>query len=259
MEISDRIINSYKRRGLFTGFVYGEFADGKTSYVLHTAFEVLAHLYRLKEIDAWYMALDHLFFHPVEAMMFIEVFKEKEKARVPLLGMDDVGQHLPRARWWREDVVQFREWMTVARTDCSAILFTAPTQLSLPGGIIDSCFWRIKVEKNKKRDGWSRAKAYKMSMSPKFQEICSGPIFTDEFPTHYPNFVFETYEAMRKNMVAPLRRHLMSLMGTNGTVKALEKVGLSQKTIGSIVGKTQQAISYRLRKENNKSHKKQRI
>lgn len=256
MELSDKIVNAHKHKGLVTGFAYGEYSDGKTSYALHVTFEVLKALFGLKDVDTWYLVLDHLFFHPVEAMLFIEAHKEKHQDRVPILVMDDVGQHLPRARWWREDVVQFREWCTVARTDCSCVLFTAPTQLSLPGGIIDACFWRIKVEKNPKRRGWSLAKAYKMSVSPMFQPICSGPIFQDNFPTHYPNFVFEMYEDMRKKAVAPLRRHLISLMGVDKAVKAMRDTGLTQKAIGEVVGKSQQDVSYRLNKENTKLTKK---
>jgi len=254
LELANRIVQAYKGRGLVTAFIYGRYADGKTSYLLHAAREAFGKLLNLKHVDAWLMALDHLYFHPVEAMMMIETFRTKNKGdRVVLLGMDDVGQHLPRARWWREDVVQFREWMSVARTDCSAVLFTAPTQLSLPGGIIDSCFLRLKVERHPERRNLSLAKGYEIRLSPRFQEICSGPVFIDEFPRHYPDFVFEEYENMRERMVAPLRRHLMSLMGEDKVVEGLAKMGATQKTIGSLTNKTQQSISYRLKNKSNKN------
>lgn len=246
--LAERIIRAYKGKGLITGFIYGKYADGKTSYLLHVSKQVCQNLFRLKEVDAWLMALDHLYFHPAEAMMFIETYRSKQNERVVLLGMDDVGQHLPRARWWREDVVQFREWMTVARTDCAAVLFTAPTQLSLPGGIIDSCFLRLKIERQPDKRNRSIAKAYEISLSPRFQEICSGPKFIDEFPRKYPNFVFEEYERMRENMVAPLRRHLMSLMGVDKTIKNLSEMGATNKTIGRILNKDNSTIGKRLKR-----------
>lgn len=249
LELAERIIHAYRYKGLVTVFIYGNYADGKTSYLLHTSQEVFQHLLKLQNVDAWLMALDHLYFHPAEAMMFVETYRSKKKGRVVLLGMDDVGQHLPRARWWREDVVEFRQWMTVARTDCAAVLFTAPTQLSLPGGIIDSCFLRVKVERDPDKRNWSIAKGYEISLSPRFQEICSGPKFQDEFPRHYPNFIFDEYERMREQMVAPLRRHLMTLMGVDETIEKLHDMGATQRTIGKIVGKTQQAISVRLNKQ----------
>lgn len=251
LELAKRIIHAYRHKGLVTGFIYGEYAHGKTSCLLHTSKEVLQTLFKLKNLDAWLLALDHLFFNPAEAMMFIETYRSKKKQRVVMLGMDDVGQHIPRARWWREDVVQFREWMTVARTDCAAVLFTAPTQLSLPGGIIDSCFLRIKVERHPDNRDMSIAKAYKISLSPRFQEICSGPVFIDEFPRHYPNFVFKEYESMREEMVSPLRRHLMSLMGMDGTIETLHDMGATQQTIANVVGKERSTISRRLAKINS--------
>lgn len=253
LELAKRIVRAYKGKGLVTGFVYGKYAQGKTSYLLHTAREVFGTLCKLKNVDAWLMALDHLYFHPVEAMMYIEAFQAKHPhERVPLLGMDDVGQHIPRARWWREDVVQFREWCTVARSDVSSVLFTAPTMLSLPGGIIDSCFLRLRVKRHPKKRDKSIAQGYEVSISPYFQVNVSGPIFEDEFPRHYPNFVFEEYERMRHNMVAPLRRHLIGLMDVDKTIEAMSEMGATQKTIGSVVGKTQQAISYRVKHKTNK-------
>lgn len=249
LELADRIIKAYKSKGLITGFIYGKFAHGKTSYLLHVAMEVFKHLFKLKELDAWLMALDHVYFHPVEAMVYIEAFRSKHPTeRVILLGMDDVGSSLPRARWWREDVVQFREWMTVARSDVACVLFTAPTQLSLPGGIIDSCFLRIHVKKHPKKKGASIALGYEVSVSPYFQINVSGPIFEDEFPTHYPDFAFDEYESMRKEHVSPLRRHLIKLMGVEKTIENLHSMGATQDTIGRIVNKDQSTISKRLKR-----------
>ena len=95
-------------------------------------------------------------------------------------------------------VVEFREWCTVARDDCACVLFTAPTQLSLPGGIVDSCVWRIRVEKHPDKKRWSMAYAYEVSVTPYFQRNVSGPKFVDVFPTHYPDFVYEMYTDIRK-------------------------------------------------------------
>jgi len=249
LDLSRRILEASnpKSKGLVTFFVYGKFAHGKTSYLLHVMYEVLGEIYKMKDVDSWICALDHLFFNPLEGLMYIEVEKQKTGLRVPVLGMDDVGQHIPRARWWREDVVQFREWMTVARSDVASIGFTAPTQLSLPGGIIDVCFLRVKIEKNKHRSHWSVAKGYEISYSPKFQEICSGPKFVDDFPTRYPDFVFEQYTAMRKASVSPLRRQLISLMGEKGAMKHLRQLGATQEGTGRVIGKSQQTISKRER------------
>lgn len=246
LNLSQRILKATKRNGLVTFFIYGSYGDGKTSLLLHTSYEVLGQLYNLKNVDSWFLALDHLFFNPIEALLYVEVHRSKYDRRVPLLGMDDVGQHIPRARWWREDVVQFREWMTVARTDVAAIGFTAPTQLSLPGGIIDACFLRIKVERHKKKAGVSVAKAYEMRLSPMFQQICSGPIFEDEFPTHYPDFVFDLYKQMRERAVSPLRRHLISMMGEEETIEHMREQGATQKAIAQVIGKSDSTISRRL-------------
>jgi hypothetical protein len=248
LELAKRIIAAYKGKGLVTGFIYGKFAHGKTSYLLHTAREVFGAIYKLRNVDAWLMALDHLFFDPIEAMAYIEAYRSKNPhGRVVVLGMDDVGQHIPRARWWREDVVQFREWMTVARSDVSAVLFTAPTQLSLPGGIIDACFLRLHVRRHPERRDVSVAYGYEVSVSPYFQVNVSGPIFRDEFPRHYPNFVFEEYERMRQKMVAPLRRYLIGLMGLDKTIETLNRMGATHETIGRIVGKERSTITKRLR------------
>lgn len=247
LNLSERIIKAHEKNGLVTFFIYGNFADGKTSYLLHVMYEVLGVIHKLKNVDAWFTALDHIFFNPIEGLIYIQVYRSKHKQRVPILGMDDVGQHIPRARWWREDVVQFREWMTVARTDTASIGFTAPTQLSLPGGIIDSCFLRIKVERSKKARGESIAKAYEMKLSPMFQKICSGPVFVDEFPRHYPNFVFTEYQQMREKMVSPLRRQLISMLGEDDTIKHMDEQGATQKAIASVIGKSEATVSRRLK------------
>jgi len=249
LELARRIVNAYEGKGLVTGFIYGKFAHGKTSYLLHTAREVFGTLYNLRNIDAWLKALDHLYFHPIEAMSYIEAYRSKHPhERVVMLGMDDVGQHIPRARWWREDVVQFREWCSVARSDVAAVLFTAPTMLSLPGGIIDTCFLRIHVRRHPKKRTMSIAQGYEVSISPYFQVNVSGPVFEDEFPRHYPDFVFTEYEQMREQMVAPLRRHLIGLMGVDKTIESLADMGASQKGIGEVVGKDQSTISKRLQR-----------
>lgn len=91
MELSRRIIHAHKTRGLVTVFIYGKYAHGKTSYLLHVSKEVFQKLYNLKDLDAWLMALDHLFFSPVEALMYVETYRSKHDGeRVVLLGMDDV-------------------------------------------------------------------------------------------------------------------------------------------------------------------------
>ena len=248
MKITDRILRAWKGRGLFTGFIWGAFAHGKTSYLLHATFELLKDIYNKKDVDTWYMALDYLFFHPVEALVFVETYHSKHNTRVPILGMDDVGQHLPRARWWRQDVVEFREWCTVARDDCSCILFTAPTQLSLPGGIVDSCVWRIRVERHPDKKGWSLAYGYEVSVTPYFQRNISGPKFVDVFPTHYPDYVYDMYTEMRKRAVAPLRRHLISLMGVDKAIKTMKDTGMTQDAIAKVVGKSAPTVSRKLHK-----------
>lgn len=246
LNLSERIIKAHEKNGLVTFFVYGAFADGKTSFLFHVMYEVLGCLHKLKHVDAWFAALDHIFFNPIEGLIYVQVYRSKHNQRVPVLGMDDVGQHIPRARWWREDVVQFREWMTVARTDISSIGFTAPTQLSLPGGIIDSCFLRIKVEKSKHKKGESIAKAYEMKLSPMFQQICSGPVFIDEFPTHYPDFVFSEYQQMRDRMVSPLRRHLISMLGEDGTIKHMKEMGASSEAVATVITKSPRTVTRRI-------------
>jgi len=251
LQLSRKVIHAHKTKRLVTGFIYGKYADGKTSYLLHTAQEVFKNIHKLQEVDAWLMALDSIFFSPIEALMFVETYRSKhENERVILLGMDDVGQHIPRARWWREDVVQFREWMTVARTDCASVLFTAPTQLSLPGGIIDSCFLRIRVKKHPEERGMSIALGYEVSVSPYFQVNVSGPKFKDEFPTHYPDYVFKEYTSMRENMVTPLRRNLMKLMGIDKTIETLHEMGATQKAIGEVVNRDKTTICKRLKNLN---------
>lgn len=248
MELADRIIHAWKHKGLVTAFVYGQFGDGKTSFLLHTAYEVFKRIGNLSKAEAWFQALDHLFFSPIEGMAYIETARTKNpNARVVMLGMDDVGQHLPRARWWREDVVQFREWLTVARTDAAAVVFTAPTQLSLPGGIIDACFIRIHVQKSD-TPRYSIAKGYQVFLTPRFQQGVKGPIFIDEFPRHYPNFVYNEYTIMRKKAVAPLRRHLIQMWGEEQTIVVLNNMGMSQKAIGKIVGKDNSTICKRLKR-----------
>jgi len=246
LTLAEEIIRAYKGKGLVTAFIYGKYANGKTSYLLHTAMEVFKSLYNLKDLDAWLMALDHLFFDPVDAIGYIEAYRSKNSGRVVLLGMDDVGQHIPRARWWREDVVQFREWMTVARSDVAAVLFTGPTQLSLPGGIIDTCFIRCHIQRHPEKRDMSIAQGYEVSVTPYFQVVVSGPKFEDEFPRYYPNFIFEEYEKMREGAVAPLRKHLISLMGVDKTIENLAQMGATHQTIGNIVNKERSTITKRL-------------
>jgi len=247
LEFAERIIGAYESKGLITGFIYGKYADGKTSYLLHTAMEVFKKLCNLSSVDAWFMALDHLHFQPIEAMLHIEAHQSKHPdERIVMLGMDDVGQHIPRARWWREDVVQFREWMTVARSDVAAVVFTAPTMLSLPGGIVDSCFFRIHVKRHPDKRNMSIAEAYEVSISPYFQVNVSGPIWKDEFPKFYPDFVFKEYEQMRKKMVAPLRRYLIQLMGEEEAIKSLSDMGTTHRAIGEVFNKERSTITKRL-------------
>jgi len=97
--LSEKIIEAHERNGLVTFFIYGAFADGKTSYILHAMYEVLGYLGKLRDVDAWFAALDHIFFNPLEGLLYVQVHRQKTGKRVPVLGMDDVGQHIPRARW----------------------------------------------------------------------------------------------------------------------------------------------------------------
>lgn len=247
LSLTRKIIRAMKKRGLITAFIYGEYGDGKTSFSLHVAQEVFAILYKLSGVDAWLMALDHLYFDPKQALLFIELQRRERKGRVPLIIMDDVGQHLSRIRWWMQDVVEFREWMGVARTDCAAIIFTAPTNLSLPSGIIDQCFRRIHVRKDAEQKGMSEAKGYRMALSPMFQQM-SVPEFIDTFPTHYPDYVFERYEEMREQQVSPLRRSVIARLGLDKTMEVLSGLGATQKVIGEIVGKDNSTVSKRLKK-----------
>jgi len=76
-----------------------------------------------------------------------------------------------------------------------------------------------------------------------FQKICSGPIFVDEFPRHYPDFIFHDYQAMREKMVSPLRRQLISMLGEEGTIKHMKEMGATQKAIAQVIGKSQPTVS----------------
>jgi len=60
--------------------------------------------------------------------------------------------------------------------------------------------------------------------------------------------VFTEYERMRENMVAPLRRHLIGLMGVDKSIESLAEMGATNKTIGRIVNKDNSTIGKRLKR-----------
>jgi len=209
-ELSRLIRVAYRRNGIVSAYVYGDFGFGKTSYALWTAYEVLG---------SWDKVLNYLFFNPKEAINTIgeAIYKG---VRLPIIIMDDAGLWLGKLTWWEEDKVAFMEFYNLIRSVSAGIIFTAPVD-DLPKSIRKKAFFRIEVSPTtlsevakaygSMRDleeflehlrklglncnAWSKAVGYKLKTLPTFFQYPKKK-FIDFYPQHYP--VFLEYERKRR-------------------------------------------------------------
>jgi hypothetical protein len=206
--LADLIKKAYKYDGVVTAYIYGDFGQGKTSYALWVAYNVLG---------SWDKVLDHLFFDPEEAVKVMgEVIRKGD--RLKLVIMDDAGLWLDRLTWWEEKKVTFMNFFNLIRSVAAGVLFTTPSQ-ELPKQILNKCMFRVSVRYTSKEevvkfvgeDGYREieelirkyslkpvvnvAVGYKLRMLPSFTEFVSKE-FYDFYPLHYP--IHEEYERKRR-------------------------------------------------------------
>ncbi|OYT54731.1 MAG: hypothetical protein B6U76_07115 [Desulfurococcales archaeon ex4484_217_2] len=208
LTIADLVKQAYKRNGVVTAYVYGEFGHGKTSYALWVAYEVLG---------SWGKVLNHLFFEPREAVRVMGKAIDSGK-RLPIIIMDDAGLWLDRLTWWEEDKVAFMQFFNLVRSIAAGVIFTTPSQ-ELPKQILNKCFFRVHVEPISKEKivgmvgeeayrglealvekyglehVYSIATGYRLKTLPSFFNFVSKE-FYDIYPLHYP--VFQEYEKRRR-------------------------------------------------------------
>jgi len=199
---------AYKRDGVITAYVYGEFGHGKTSYALWTAYEVLG---------SWKKVLKYLFFSPQEAVKAMEKAIETGK-RLPIIIMDDAGLWLDRLTWWEEDKIAFMEFFNLIRSIAAGVIFTTPSE-ELPKMILRKAFFRIAVRPASKEEitsiigeeeysnvellakkyGLAKefciATGYKLKTLPSFFSLVK-KVYYDVYPLWYP--VHDIYEKRRR-------------------------------------------------------------
>ena len=208
MILADLIKLAYRRNGVISAYVYGEFGYGKTSYALWTAYEVLG---------SWRKVLNYLFFDPGEAVkvMAKAIYTDK---RLPIIIMDDAGLWLDKLTWWQEEKVAFMEFFNLIRSVTAGVIFTTPSE-ELPKQILKKCFFRIAVspaterkiaelireedfrkvialtEKYGLEHVFSIATGYKLKTLPSFFSLVRKE-FYDVYPLQYP--VFREYKRKRR-------------------------------------------------------------
>jgi hypothetical protein len=206
--LSQLIERAWRRDGVVTAYVYGDFGSGKTSYALWVAYEVLG---------SWDQALKHLFFSPREAALAMRRALEKGR-RLKIIIMDDAGLWLDRTTWWEEDKILFGQFFNLIRSVAAGVIFTTPAQ-ELPRSILRRCLFRVSVrptgaeeilskggpgllESLRARCGehgleevYSVATGYQLRMLPTFLEFAKKEYY-DFFPLHYP--VYREYSAKRR-------------------------------------------------------------
>jgi hypothetical protein len=206
--LSQLIERAWRRDGVVTAYVYGDFGSGKTSYALWVAYEVLG---------SWDQVLKHLFFSPREAALEMRRALERGR-RLKIIIMDDAGLWLDRTTWWEEDKILFGQFFNLIRSVAAGVIFTTPAQ-ELPRSILRRCAFRVSVrptgveeilskggpgllESLRARCGehgleevYSVATGYRMRMLPSFFEFAKKEYY-DFFPLHYP--VYREYSAKRR-------------------------------------------------------------
>lgn len=259
MILADLIKIAYRKNGVITAYVYGEFGHGKTSYALWTAYEVLG---------SWKKVLKYLFFSPQEAVKVMGEAIETGK-RLPIIIMDDAGLWLDRLTWWEEDKVAFMEFFNLIRSIAAGVIFTTPSE-ELPKMILRKAFFRVAVrpapkeeivniigeneycnveslaEKYRLAKEFCIATGYKLKTLPSFFSLVKKE-FYDVYPLWYP--IHDIYEKKRRKALKtyfekwrskvkkpredlyPLAQKLIeSGMGKTEVAKELMKLGVPRST-----------------------------
>ena len=264
--MSRLIQKAYTTEGFLSALVFGPQGIGKTSYTLHVAHEVYGD---------WDLALDHLFFNPLDAIDLLEKALDESK-RIPLIIMDDAGLWLGKSQWWESGKVEFAEFFDIIRTICSAVIFTTPSD-NLMSRLSKEIMLRVKIHcidsnlyKQFKKQGledvdpktWRVAKIYRFSLSPLFQPIVKKHAF-DVFPLFYPDDVKKKYDKKRveaiKHKLSKVKVSLKEVLeGFSSGVKSsddldqrileLVEAGVPKVKIAKILGISRATVYNRLKR-----------
>ena len=168
--------------------------------------------YPLKDEVLQYMK-ETLFFRPLDILNRLDWLSDNDLKTLVIIS-DDAGAHLSSMEWYEPYIKAFGEFMDLARTQLTSIIFTAPQPnriarkiRTIPGTTI------VRIVRRSGQgppyDRWYRTARYmRYWFSPGFnKEGYSGKDF-DYFNCQIPDFIFEWYVPMRKKYVDVLRQRV---------------------------------------------------
>ena len=196
------IIDAYYPPEEFRVFIiYGPLGRGKSTYQFKVSVEVLKHIYKISEEEAWEMLKSLIIFHPSQ---FFEKIREIEEnfpfKRTPVLNWDDAGLWLYAMDWRDPFIESFIKYLNVARTHISALLCSSPT----PAWILKKLrhfpeAYNVKINLVRGQPGsWDRqARGYLHWLHPDMKHSGVRTIFIDYFKCKMPKQFYEWYKPLR--------------------------------------------------------------
>jgi len=193
--------------------VYGPYGYGKTAFSI----KVLAQVYGKYDEDGnlvepcydWHVIRNHLFFHPkefIDALLDSEKIKsqhEYDNEKIKCIVWDDAGFWLYSLMWYDRFVKAVGQYMNVARTHFSSIIFTTPS----PNNVIKKIrglpqLITVKIMKASNDRFPSQrfrriARGYRWWRLPDMKKQGVKPLFEDRFSCKLPDDIYEEYMKMR--------------------------------------------------------------
>jgi len=195
----------YKWDEFKTIIPYGPLGCGKSTYAIKVLAEVLG---SPGEPD-YESVKDYIVFHPRD---FIDRCMHHE-GREPAIIWDDAGLWLHALDFNDPFVKAVGKYISVARTDWAAIIFTTPLPtwiFSKVREVPDAITIKIKktIEGNKKKYRYRQAVAYRFWKAPDLKHSGVKSLWIDEFKGMLPDSFFKWYKPLR-DRYATLAKHTM--------------------------------------------------
>jgi len=143
--LEDYIRDAIRNYGWESIVIWGPKGSGKSNLMLQIGYMVY---------QDWDLVLQHVIFEPSD---FIRI--TKEGGRIPWLGWDDIGVHLPRTLYFTDRKLwsAFKRNWDAFRTNLSVFTFTIPVKTNVASFLLDDATGEIFIGK---RVGGSMIQVY---------------------------------------------------------------------------------------------------
>jgi hypothetical protein len=204
-KLTEKVLDAwYPPEEFYIFIIYAPLGFGKSAYSFKCGVEILQHVYKLGEEEAWEKLKQFIVFHPSQFFQKIEQIEQAGLKRIPFIIWEDAGLWLYAMEWNNPFIEAFIKYLNVARTHLAALICSSPS----PEWVIrklrrfPSAFTVRILKYSGDKEGfvhtWQRiARGYRFWIHPDLRHTGVEKAWEDTFICKMPNKFYDWYKPIR--------------------------------------------------------------